>query len=274
MKEMFNSVDLYTLAEKMEGSASILNGKIFHVSIDDLNQITFIEHGSLKVLRQTTPVEDLDKNLYGWTLTTKSGSVYKLYDVLMVIPTSVSGYNTKSDFDRNYEEVSRRIDESRMKIQRDIEEFEKNKEETLSRMEKRHEEFHRQLEEATENINKGVSNNQKALEEIDNMLDELDDTPKKTLDDFPRVIEENHISKPIYPGDGYYGVEYTFEESISKEDFIEFCNLKGHDMSKLTGYSWWENHASIENRDDNIYVGSHNTKGTRWTYKMIKPSTD
>lgn len=116
-----------------------------------------------------------------------------------------------------------------------------------------------------------VSKDLETVENEDHSIENL------SYNDFPKFTVETE-SKSIYYGDGFNARHYTFDESISEEDFKKFCILEGLNMKYIDGGgAWYEDYAKIENRDDLTVGGKvlrHETEGKQWTYKWVRVYTD
>lgn len=184
------------------------NFPIFKIVIDHYDQMTFVNVLNNQDLRYTTPIVDVEHLENGVRVTTRSGSIYTLYNVNHILTeTSIV---------------------------------------------------------PCENLEM-VENKDHSIEE------------NLSYNDFPKFTVKTE-TKCINYGDGFRASHYTFDESISEEDFKKFCILEGHNMKYIDGGgAWYENYAKIENRDDIVSFGRvlrHETEGRRWTYKWIDVYTD
>lgn len=76
-----------TLREPKSGDASVLNEKIFVAKIKD-NKVVFVDLVSQTPIWQTTQIVSNEATEDGVVVTTSSGSIYDMLDVLKLIPTS------------------------------------------------------------------------------------------------------------------------------------------------------------------------------------------
>lgn len=74
------------------------------------------------------------------------------------------------------------------------------------------------------------------------------------------VINEEETWKDIHYGDGHRQIEYTFDREITRDEFLKFCEAKGHDL-KPEG-AWYEDYAMIFG------------EGSKWTYRWVRRYTD
>ena len=88
-----------------------------------------------------------------------------------------------------------------------------------------------------------------------------------------KVLKETKINKAIHYGDGYSGIEYVFDTPVTREEFVSFCEEKGHKMKGLDHHAWYEDHAKIENPNDEFGFNKNGPSDV-WLYKWVRVYTD
>lgn len=88
-----------------------------------------------------------------------------------------------------------------------------------------------------------------------------------------KVLEEKEVSKGIHYGDGYQGREYRFDEPITRDQFISFCESEGYDMSGLENHAWYQDHAKVEKPGERSWFPNDNPSDV-WVYKWVRVYTD
>ena len=92
-----------------------------------------------------------------------------------------------------------------------------------------------------------------------------------------QIIKEKDFHKDIHYGDGYDGVKYTFNKKISYDEFLEFCKKKGHDLTRLEGAAWYEDHAQVYSglmEENMFHTDCKKDLCDIWIYKWIRAYTD
>ena len=268
----------YKLVDPQVGSASILNGKIFKVRIDDHNQVDFIDAESGTVLRQTTPLKAMigilntSSNI---VLNTSSGSVYHICTV-----------DENGNFNRPQSTILGNIKRTKDAIfsmfsaLNDAEDEIGNIEKEVNRVVYQNCDEEPELMDPDQILDELFPENEET--NIEPVLDELPSDEEETvnIDDLPEVVLEDELKwKPIHYGDGY-GPAYrvTFKEDITEEQFIRYCKFRNWDLKRIDGWAWYEDHAVVHNSlwekmhliNPNYPCGPDKV----WIYKWVRVYTD
>jgi len=110
-----------------------------------------------------------------------------------------------------------------------------------------------------------------------------DESIQNLMEEYERikVVNELDVERGISYGDGYDGTVFTFEEPVSYEAFLLYCQNNGYDLDKLKKYAWYEDHAAVSpepiksgERWNHLKEGRPGVKSITWTYLWVRAYTD
>lgn len=298
---------LYTLRNELTGEASVLNGEIFKVIIDNTGVAIFriVNYNNPKDIWVTSSIVSKEVTSDGILFETKSGIIYDLIDVATLIPTNEN--NVKAVV-KNNENDSTAVkttpaalscytaDEIRnMKVEKYLStDWRFNPDciygfstiRDLEQMLKSGVDDYRLAESAKmilEYAGFQVTKIENAKETVVHSLltapglnayevnfkgFRLNNT--KSV----RPIGYNFSHIPANYCDSHNIHEFVFNKEITEEEFIEFCEMNNLKIKKPG--AWYEEYSEIKNIYANNSVPSFMNNGvsTSWRYDWVKPFTD
>lgn len=295
---------IYCLRHPNVGKLAPLNGKMFRIELDSLNQMNLIDAETGERIWETTKVVVPGHTDDGLCYTTQSGSVYDFVEVGKILPSINNPFAiplrttaTEEPDDYVFEDMWNEFDTNMKNLMNNIEEdrkeFEAIKESVMNGISERHEELNETMQNVTknitDNINEMLDNHdeiEKRLDDINNALDDLlpDDCEvilEEDISDLPELSSSTNIFRHIEYGDGYNGTVFHFKDVVTYEQFIRFCKFRELNIEKLTGYAWYEDHPMVlaegmndGQRIDRRDAATKDSESMIWTYLWVRAYTD
>lgn len=230
---------------KMAGDHRLYDSKGFSISVNENNEMDFIDVESNQTIRLTTAVVNHSVSGSDHLLVTSSGSVYNITEIHNDVPDSEMDDPETDDLEKALDQMGSADDEQTASVEVPANEV---------------------VAIPTEQINDIVN----------------DDSIPPVPEDFPELVSKENVSRQINYGDGYYGSVYRFAEPMTYDQFLDYCRMENNDLSHLNSYEWWQDHPLVtptciksgdrishDNRE-----GKKDDVSSLWTYLLVKPYTD
>ena len=249
---------IFTLRNEARDALEHLNGKMFKIKIDKHSQrMAIVDVTNGKILRLSTPIVSKVETTGGCIITTKSGQVYDLVDVAILLPTR------KNKIDTLMAALTKTKENNGLRCVVDSMPAGINA---------------RDLSEVVSDICPGKDINEILAPIIEPTDPESEEKSEEKIAD---PIKEISVFRHINYGDGYQGTVYEFPEMISYDAFLKFLIEKGENLDKLENHAWYADHPKIIKgsinsgvRHNNFPDATPNDSAFVWTYIVVKPYTD
>lgn len=248
---------IFTLRNEASDALEHLNGKMFKVKIDKHSQrMAIVDVTNGKILRLSTPIVSKVETTGGCIITTKSGQVYDLVDVAILLPTR------KHKIDTLMAALTKTKENNGLRCVVDSMPAGINA---------------RDLSEVVNNIGPGKDINEILAPILEPTEPEFEEKSEEKI----HPIKEIPVFRNIEYGDGYQGTVYEFPEMISYDAFLKFLIGKGENLDKLQNHAWYADYPKIIKgsissgvRHNSFQDATPNDGAYVWTYIVVKPYTD
>ena len=249
---------IFTLHREASDALEHLNEKMFKIKIDKHSQrMAIVDATNGKILRLSTPIVSKVETTGGCIITTKSGQVYDLVDVAILLPTRKHKIDTLMAASIKAKENNGLrcvVDSMPAGI-------------TAS-----------DLSKAVGDIGPGKDINDILAPILEPTEPKSEEKSEEKIVD---PIKEISVFRHINYGDGYQGTVYEFPEMISYDAFLKFLIEKGENLDKLKNHAWYEDYPKIIKgsmnsgvRHNSFQDATPNDTAYVWTYIVVKPYTD
>ena len=249
---------IFTLRNEASDSLEHLNGKMFKIKIDKHSQqMIIVDATTGKVLRLSTSIVSKVETTDGCIITTKSGQVYDLVDVAILLPTRKDTLMAALIKTKENSGLRCVVDSMPAGINAS------------------------DLSDVVSDIGPGKDINEILAPILEPIEPESEEKSESNLEKIIDPIKEIRLFRHINYGDGYLGAVYEFPEMISYDTFLQFLIRKGENLDKLKNHAWYEDHPKIIKGSMNSGVRHNSFKDATsddsacvWTYIVVKPYTD